>query len=374
MRRTSLGVAVSVAALAGAVGAQEPDWANMPYTSIAAYEVIDANGYGTFPLTDPIRMRGVLLNRPQDMLKGTAGAPGFMGGQWQVFFQTADPGEWGGTAMWMRQNIGNISGNPSGNYTNAEWVAEMARLSYDAASGHRFRPGDLVEVRARAPGLFNAGKTNINEQHNKDPNQNFDIVLIQANAGLPAPTQISLSDVKDAGDAFRFDPTRTSGAELYQGTLVQIADVSFTGTADWGPNGQMTIQDGTGRTLPVLLGRSRGFSLYPAPAGSFTIVGIFDQEDKITSDGWKSGYRLWVMGYDGSRFLIPTAPGDTDCDGDVDLADFNVFQACFNGPNQPAKQSDCDDVDFDFDGDVDMADFGEFQGCFNGPNRPAKCP
>jgi len=101
MRRTSLGVAASVAALAGSVGAQEPDWANMPYTSIAAYEVIDANGYGTFPLTDPIRMRGVLLNRPQDMLKGTAGAPGFMGGQWQVFFQTADPGDWGGTAMWM---------------------------------------------------------------------------------------------------------------------------------------------------------------------------------------------------------------------------------------------------------------------------------
>ena len=224
MRRMSPAVAMVVATLAGTARAQEPDWTAMPYTLHSAYEAVDANGYGTFPVTDPVRMRGVLLNRPQDMLKGTAGAPGFMGGQWQVFFQTADPGDWGGTAMWMGQNIGNIRGNPADNYTNAEWVGEMARLNHDAASGHRFRPGDLVEVRARAPGLFNAGKTNINEQHYKDPQQDFDIVLIQANVGLPAPTPITLSDVKDAGDAFRFDPTRTSGPELYQSTLVQIAD------------------------------------------------------------------------------------------------------------------------------------------------------
>ncbi len=30
------------------------------------------------------------------------------------------------------------------------------------------------------------------------------------------------------------------------------------------------------------------------------------------------------------------AGGDLDCDGDVDLADFGLFQACFNGPNRPA--------------------------------------
>ncbi len=30
--------------------------------------------------------------------------------------------------------------------------------------------------------------------------------------------------------------------------------------------------------------------------------------------------------------------------------------------------------DFDGDGDVDLADFGIFQACFNGPNRPPACP
>jgi len=30
-------------------------------------------------------------------------------------------------------------------------------------------------------------------------------------------------------------------------------------------------------------------------------------------------------------------------------------------------------ADLDFDGDVDLADFQTFQGCFNGPNRPTAC-
>jgi hypothetical protein len=67
------------------------------------------------------------------------------------------------------------------------------------------------------------------------------------------------------------------------------------------------------------------------------------------------------------------SPADFDCDGDVDLADFGHFQACFNGPNRPAAASNCGDANLDFDGDVDLADFGVFQECFNGPNRPPAC-
>ncbi len=77
----------------------------------------------------------------------------------------------------------------------------------------------------------------------------------------------------------------------------------------------------------------------------------------------------------------PTAPpavkiADLDCDGDVDLEDFSVFQGCFNGPNRPLPASTCADVDFDGDSDVDLGDFSVFQACFNGPNQPASdgCP
>ncbi|MGB9623496.1 MAG: hypothetical protein ACPMAQ_01405 [Phycisphaerae bacterium] len=67
--------------------------------------------------------------------------------------------------------------------------------------------------------------------------------------------------------------------------------------------------------------------------------------------------------------------GDADRDGDVDLADFGAFQACFNGPNRaPHGGANCSCLDSDADTDVDLADFNAFQACFNGPNRPAKCP
>ncbi len=80
-------------------------------------------------------------------------------------------------------------------------------------------------------------------------------------------------------------------------------------------------------------------------------------------------------------YVSSTAPpivkvADFDCDGDVDLGDFAVFQTCFNGPNRAPAQSTCSDADFDEDGDVDLSDFATFQTCFNGPNQaPATaCP
>jgi len=68
------------------------------------------------------------------------------------------------------------------------------------------------------------------------------------------------------------------------------------------------------------------------------------------------------------RFVV-----DTDEDSDVDLADFSFFQSCFNGPNRPYAQANCDMADYDMDDDVDLTDFAFFQSCFNGPNRPLNC-
>jgi len=69
----------------------------------------------------------------------------------------------------------------------------------------------------------------------------------------------------------------------------------------------------------------------------------------------------------------PTAADDFDGDGDVDLADFNFMQSCFNGPNRPPQSGGCEVADLDGDSDVDLSDFFQFQWCFNGPNRPPRC-
>lgn len=70
------------------------------------------------------------------------------------------------------------------------------------------------------------------------------------------------------------------------------------------------------------------------------------------------------------------ATGDFDNDGDIDLADFTTFLACFNGPARPPAQANCVEPDFDNDNDVDLTDFTVFLSCFNGPNRPPAtgCP
>ena len=88
---------------------------------------------------------------------------------------------------------------------------------------------------------------------------------------------------------------------------------------------------------------------------------------------------LWLKQRDaGSEGKRSTAwiAFDVDADGDVDLADFEHFAACFTGPNRPYSANDADRAcwwcDPDSDGDVDLADFAVFQACFNGPNRPPK--
>jgi hypothetical protein len=360
--------ALAVLACAAAHAWADPSWPDMPYTSHAAYQAVDGSGAGTFPTIAPVKMRGVILNAPCDMLDASPGADPFMGGQWQVALQAVDTDDYGGTTLWMGQNVGKIMGNhPAGSYTDAAWLQELDRLNHDPATGRLFRPGDLVEVRARAPGLFHNGKANINEQHSNDPAANFDVILLQPNAGLPEPQVLTLADLKDSSDRFIFDPARAFGDEHYQGAAIRINDVSFVDPSDWRPSGQLLIQDATGRTFPVLLGLGEGFTRYPPPAAPFDIVGILDQEDAVEADGFKDGYRLWAMNYDGDRFVLflPVKP-DFDGDGDVDAHDLSHLQDCVTAPAIRQTSPECTTADFDGDGDVDQDDFGILQRCFTG--------
>jgi hypothetical protein len=334
----------------------DPNWPAMPYTLHRDFQAVDANGFATFPVFngEPVKMRGVILNNPSDMLDPTPGADPFMGGLWQIFVQTVDADDFGGTACWMGQNIGNMSGDPNDSYTDAEWLAELDRLNHDPVSGQAFQPGDLVEVRARAPGLPFRGKTNINEQHSGNPEANFDVCLLEADYGLPTPEPISLSDVKSEDDQFIFDQQRLVGAEHYQGTLLRINEVEFQDTTAWGPDGELVIQDGTGRTLAVKLGLGEGFSVYDPPPPPFDIIAIFDQEDYNSDDGLMDGYRLWVMNYDGNGEVIngEACMGDLDGDGRVGLGDLAILLSNY-GTGSGAGYVD---GDLDRDGDVDLND------------------
>ena len=67
------------------------------------------------------------------------------------------------------------------------------------------------------------------------------------------------------------------------------------------------------------------------------------------------------------KFAFPAPDGD----GDIDLADFLAFTACFDGPATPTGD-DCTAFDLDRDGDTDLADLVAFQAAFTGSEQDAQ--
>ena len=63
-------------------------------------------------------------------------------------------------------------------------------------------------------------------------------------------------------------------------------------------------------------------------------------------------------------------PGDMDRDGDVDQADFGLFQACLQGSSIPQTSSDCRGALLNKDAYVDQRDLVLFRRCVTGSNHP----
>jgi hypothetical protein len=289
------------------------------------FQAVDENGEHVYNATERVILEGILLHNPADMLNPTPDdtiTETFnIGGQWQIFFQ-GEGADHAGTAVWLGQLYNNLPWvSPGGGYSNEEFIAELSRLN-----AAQFSPGDRIRVAGYY--LSYNGKLNINEQHNKNPDHDFSIELVERGVGLPRPEVVTLDELKDDDDEFIFDPERQTGCEYYQARLIKIESVFLADANDWGPNGQLVITDGT-NTLDVKLGRGNG--IY---AGSnnltepFDVIGIMDQESPYLIDG----YRLYVMDYDGNGSVLASRehrqadrPGDINLNGVVDSVDFAMF-------------------------------------------------
>jgi len=300
------------------VAKAEPSIAELTHSE---FQAVDATGEHTYNATDKVILEGILLHNPADMLDPTPDdtiTEMFnLGGTWQIFFQ-GEGDDHAGTAVFLGQLYNNLPWvAPDGGYSNEEFIAELSWLN-----AAQFSPGDRIRVTGYF--LSYKGKLNINEQHNNNPEHDFTIELIERGVGLPRAEVVTLDELKETDDDFIFDPNRQRGCEYYQARLIKIEDVYFVDANEWGPYGELVITDGI-KTFPVRLGRGNG--IY---AGSnnltepFDVIGIMDQESLDLT----SGYRLYVMNYDGNGRVLASRehrmadkPGDTNLNSVVDLAD-----------------------------------------------------
>jgi len=106
------------------------------------------------------------------------------------------------------------------------------------------------------------------------------------------------------------------------------------------------------------------------------------------SDGIGPNYRAINLGFrcalasvtggssegcaDSEMFSVANYSADIDLDGDVDLGDFGIVQACFTPIGQTVAAG-CEDADLNNSGIVDQADFALFLRCLSGANQPPGC-
>jgi hypothetical protein len=308
--------------------------------SFSNLEAVDANGVSTWNGSFPITLVGVLLTDPNEMLDATpnflpwnSGANAFnLGGQWQVFVQSLGGSDRGGIECWMAQNYGNLPWEPhdgSDSYDNADWTANVNRVSHDPATGYAFHKGDLVMILANGS-LFYGGMQNVNEEHTTGPTYQFTISLVSSNFGLPTPQVISLSSVistnlSATGHYDIFDPTRATGGEHYQGMRVRINGLTLVSTSGWNTNSDWssrycTATDGEGRQFPLI---HPLYDLGPAPTNQFDATGVFLQESGSGTDG-TFGYELFVQEITPSSSAVLNLANEPVITWPASLANYSV--------------------------------------------------
>ena len=251
---------------------------------------VTSTGTSAWAETFPFTIQGVILNDPEEMLPVAynPGATGTSnGGQYQMFIQAVAAGDRGGTAIYMAQ-MSYIAGN---NYDETGWSNEMRRVMFDG-NGRKFRKGDLVEVTARKA-LFYNGKRNINEAHRTLVENNFDVALVKANAGVPQAEAITLASLKNPDNSAIFDATRATGGEHWQGMRVRLDGVRLDKTNGWGRTNWSerlcSVADASGRTLTLRMPLTN-LGTPPATSTWFSATGILNQEGGNTN-----GYELFVQ-------------------------------------------------------------------------------
>lgn len=171
------------------------------------------------------------------------------------------------------------------------------------------------------------------------------------------------------------------GLAILAGPRIVVNPASLNPTVWLGQtpaNGAFTVTNGGDGTLTYTVVDDSGWMNVTPSGGSST-----GESDPFTviynvaglSAGTYSGViTVTAPGATNSPITLPvtltiqTVKPDMDGDGDVDMQDFGLFQACYSGSGFPQNASECQKARIDADTDVDLNDFALFQACLTGAN------
>jgi endonuclease I len=190
-------------------------------------------------------------------------------------------------------------------------------------------------------------------------------VLEHANASFATPADQDVLTI-DFGTIASGSGLQTLPFSIYDLETV----VGFTAALDLdgvSPSGDTTVASADVAPFAALAaGDSASFNAYfdgDAPAGVYTATYTLTVSDENLS-GAQSGTSL-VLTVTGEITGGPIFPFDDDGNGLVDLTDLVDFVACMTGPEAvDPLVPPCTNHDADSDGDVDLADFALFQSAF----------
>ena len=204
-----------------------------------------------------VTIQGIALNAPDEILEVSGSS-----GMYQIYVQAESPDQ-GGMAVF------------SGNWW---WGAAWCPYPLDIEAGDRIQVVGFIED--------HNGKVNLNDRHSPDPKLTFQVTTLQEDAGMPTPIVIP-----SVADCNYFDETRSGGGEFYQCRWAKLNNLHIE-SGEWGAGEEIIASDISGATITILLSAKGDFDLFNAPLVSFSVTGIFDQEDEDSP--FHDHYRIWI--------------------------------------------------------------------------------
>lgn len=193
------------------------------------------------------------------------------------------------------------------------------------------------------------------------------ILGVPANYALNAQYDLTVrvADPNQVGAGFEIDAENAQGAHI--GTLI-LTDMVNTRVAPGSPGWVTHTSAGVDNSVANwnALGQAAQYLVrWQAPSVASGPVTFYAAGNAINNNFLVTGDRIYLSN---TTSQPPVAlPGDSDGDGDLDLADWAALRPCLQGPGITATPTPCQFFDTDADTDVDLRDAAAFQRQFTGP-------